>query len=278
MRSPVSGSPTCSPSARRTWSASAACTRSPRGAGSTVCATGCARSSTMQSAGPRRARRAARTAATRPDDVLEDDLRDADVSLHVAAVLEGDRLVLDFSGTEPQVDGNLNCPLGDQIGVVLRSPGADRSRRSPSAGAHRPIRGARPTDACSTPAPPLRWRPGTSRRRAASPTSCSRLGPGDAPPRTGSGDDEQPHPRGEGFTYYETTGGGQGACPGADGPSAIHVAMSNTLNTPVEALESEFPVRVRELSVRRGAAARGATGAATAWSASSRRSSRCASA
>ena len=54
------------------------------------------------------------------------------------------------------------------------------------------------------------------------------------------------------FTYYETLGGGQGACPEADGPSAIHVAMSNTLNTPVEALESEFPLRVRELSVRRG--------------------------
>jgi N-methylhydantoinase B len=57
---------------------------------------------------------------------------------------------------------------------------------------------------------------------------------------------------GEGFTYYETLGGGQGACPDADGPSAIHVAMSNTLNTPVEALEAEFPLRVRELALRRG--------------------------
>jgi N-methylhydantoinase B len=56
---------------------------------------------------------------------------------------------------------------------------------------------------------------------------------------------------GEDFTYYETLGGGQGACPDADGPSAIHVAMSNTLNTPVEALEAEFPLRVRELAVRR---------------------------
>jgi N-methylhydantoinase B len=62
---------------------------------------------------------------------------------------------------------------------------------------------------------------------------------------------------GEGFTYYETLGGGQGACPEADGPSAIHVAMSNTLNTPVEALESEFPLRVRELSLRRGSGGAG---------------------
>ena len=62
---------------------------------------------------------------------------------------------------------------------------------------------------------------------------------------------------GEGFTYYETLGGGQGACPDADGPSAIHVAMSNTLNTPVEALETEFPLRVRELSLRRGSGGEG---------------------
>ena len=46
------------------------------------------------------------------------------------------------------------------------------------------------------------------------------------------------------FTYYETIGGGQGACPDADGPSGVHVAMSNTLATPVEALELEYPMRV----------------------------------
>ena len=63
---------------------------------------------------------------------------------------------------------------------------------------------------------------------------------------------------GEGFTYYETLGGGQGACPDAEGPSAIHVAMSNTLNTPIEALETEFPLRVRELALRRGSGGAGA--------------------
>jgi N-methylhydantoinase B len=54
------------------------------------------------------------------------------------------------------------------------------------------------------------------------------------------------------FTYYETLGGGQGACPDADGPSAVHVAMSNTLNTPIEALELEFPLRAIEYGLRRG--------------------------
>jgi N-methylhydantoinase B len=59
------------------------------------------------------------------------------------------------------------------------------------------------------------------------------------------------------FTYYETIGGGQGACPDAPGPSAVHVAMSNTLNTPIEALEIEFPLRASEYSLRRGSGGEG---------------------
>jgi N-methylhydantoinase B len=55
----------------------------------------------------------------------------------------------------------------------------------------------------------------------------------------------------EDVVYYETIGGGQGACPDAEGPSAVHVAMSNTLNTPIEALELEFPLRMVEYSIRR---------------------------
>ena len=58
--------------------------------------------------------------------------------------------------------------------------------------------------------------------------------------------------------YYETIAGGQGACPDAPGPSAVHVAMTNTLNTPIEALELEFPLRVIEYSLRRGSGGQGA--------------------
>jgi N-methylhydantoinase B len=62
----------------------------------------------------------------------------------------------------------------------------------------------------------------------------------------------------ERFSYYETVGGGQGACRDADGPSAVHVAMSNTLNTPIEALEREFPLRVTRYAMRRGSGGTGA--------------------
>jgi len=62
----------------------------------------------------------------------------------------------------------------------------------------------------------------------------------------------------EQFTYYETIGGGQGACPDGDGPDGVHVAMSNTLSTPVEALELQYPLRVERYALRRGSGGNGA--------------------
>jgi N-methylhydantoinase B len=53
------------------------------------------------------------------------------------------------------------------------------------------------------------------------------------------------------WTYYETLGGGQGGSPEGPGPSAVHVAMSNTLNTPIEALERDFPLRIERYGLRR---------------------------
>jgi N-methylhydantoinase B len=62
---------------------------------------------------------------------------------------------------------------------------------------------------------------------------------------------------GSGWTYYETIGGGQGASEGANGPSGVHVGMSNTLNTPIEVLELEHPLRVRTYALRRGSGGEG---------------------
>jgi len=59
------------------------------------------------------------------------------------------------------------------------------------------------------------------------------------------------------FTYYETIAGGQGACPESDGPSAVHVGMSNTLNTPVEAVELSYPLRVERYELRQGSGGHG---------------------
>jgi N-methylhydantoinase B len=62
---------------------------------------------------------------------------------------------------------------------------------------------------------------------------------------------------GMGWTFYETLGGGQGASPGAAGPSGIHVGMSNTLNTPIESLERATPLRVERYALRTGSGGRG---------------------
>jgi N-methylhydantoinase B len=190
------------------------------------------------------------------EDVLEDDADGAprDVSLRLEATIEGDRLLLDFTATDPQIDGNLNCPISVTKSAaffavrVLTDPDAP-----PSAGAHRPIEVRAPAGCLLNARPPAAVAAGNveTSSRVADLTIAALAGARDVPAQ-GQGTMNNMTLAGEGFTYYETLGGGQGACPGADGPSAIHVAMSNTLNTPVEALETEFPLRVRELSLRHG--------------------------
>jgi N-methylhydantoinase B len=194
-------------------------------------------------------------------DVLEDDLRGAELRLRVAAEIDGDSLRLDFTGTDPETGGNLNCPLSVTRSAsffavrVLTDPDAP-----PSAGSHRPIEVVAPQGCLLNARFPAAVAAGnveTSSRVA--DLVLDALGGATPAPAQGQGTMNNVILATEDFTYYETLGGGQGACPDGDGPSAIHVAMSNTLNTPVEALESEFPLRARELSVRRGSGGAGRT-------------------
>src|SRR5260370_32522515 len=60
------------------------------------------------------------------------------------------------------------------------------------------------------------------------------------------------------FSYYETIAGGAGAAPGHPGASGLHTHMTNTLNTPIEALEAYYPMRITEYRIRRGSGGRGA--------------------
>jgi N-methylhydantoinase B len=198
----------------------------------------------------------------RAEDVLEADWDDAERDLHLRleATIAGDSLRLDFSGSDPQVEGNLNCPLSVTKSAaffavrVLTDPDAP-----PSAGAHRPIEVVAPPGTILNARPPAAVAAGnveTSSRVA--DLVIAALAQARPAPAQGQGTMNNLTLASDEFTYYETIGGGQGACPDADGPSAIHVAMSNTLNTPTEALESEFPLRVRELSLRRGSGGDGA--------------------
>ncbi len=179
-------------------------------------------------------------------DVLE--AREGDLEIVLEATVSGDRLRLDFTGTAAQHDGNLNCPLAVTRSAsyfavrVLTDPDIP-----PSAGAYRPLEIVAP-EGCllnaRSPAAVVGGNVETSSRvadvvlaafgRALGQGTMNNLTLGD-----------------ENVVYYETIAGGQGACPDAPGPSAVHVAMSNTLNTPIEALELEFPVRAVTYAVRR---------------------------
>jgi len=192
----------------------------------------------------------------RAEDLLEADWNgsERDLVLRLEATVAGDSLRLDFGGSDEQVDGNLNCPLSVTKSAaffavrVLTDPDAP-----PSAGAHRPIEVLAPPGSLLNarfPAAVVAGNVETSSRVADLVLAAlSQARPG---PAQGQGTMNNLTLANDDFTYYETLGGGQGACPDADGPSAIHVAMSNTLNTPTEALETEFPLRVRELSLRAG--------------------------
>jgi N-methylhydantoinase B len=180
-------------------------------------------------------------------DLLE--AREGDLEIVLRATVAGDRLTLDFTGTASQHEGNLNCPLAVTRSAcyfavrVLTDPDIP-----PSAGAYRPVEVIAPEGCLLNARPPAAVVGGnveTSSRVA--DVILSAFGRA-----LGQGTMNNVVIGSEEVVYYETIGGGQGACPEAEGPSGVHVAMSNTLNTPVEALELEFPLRVIEYALRRG--------------------------
>ena len=185
-------------------------------------------------------------------DLLE--AREGDLQIVLEATVDGGRLTLDFSGTAEQHEGNLNCPLAVTHSAcyfairVLTDPDIP-----PSAGAYRPIEVIAP-EGCllnaRSPAAVVGGNVETSSRVADVVLGAfgRALGQGTMNNVTLGSED---------VVYYETIGGGQGACPDAPGPTGVHVAMSNTLNTPVEALELEFPLRMAEYAVRRGSGGAG---------------------
>ncbi len=185
-------------------------------------------------------------------DVLEGP--EGDLLLRLRAVVDGERLTLDFAGSAPQHEGNLNCPLAVTSSACLFAVRVLTDPDIPSsAGAYRPIEVRAPAGSV------LNARPGAA-VAAGNVETSSRVADlvlsafGRA---QGQGTMNNLTLGNDRFSYYETLGGGQGACPDADGPSGVHVAMSNTLNTPIEALEREFPLRVLEYALRRGSGGQG---------------------
>ena len=191
-------------------------------------------------------------------DVLE-AADGGELEIRAAVTVDGDELEIDFTGTSPQHEGNLNCPL-----AVTRSACyfVVRCLTDPdvpaSGGAFAPVHVHAPKGSLVNARPPAAVAAGnveTSSRIV--DVVFSAFGRALPVPAQGQGTMNNLTLGNDRFTYYETVGGGQGACPDADGPSGVHVAMSNTLSTPAEALELAYPLRVERHELRLGSGGRG---------------------
>ena len=185
-----------------------------------------------------------------PDGLLE---------LRVAVTIAGDSIDVDFEGTAGQHRGNLNCPL-----AVTRSACfyVVRCLTSPdlpaSGGAFTQVTVRAPAGCLVNARPPAAVAAGnTETSSRIVDVVFAALAHAVPVPAQGQGTMNNVVFGNDRFTYYETIGGGQGACPDARGPSAVHVAMSNTLNTPVEALELSYPLRVERYELRGGSGGAG---------------------
>jgi N-methylhydantoinase B len=190
-------------------------------------------------------------------DVLE--AAEGDLRVRAAVTIDGDELEIDFSGTASQHEGNLNCPLAVTRSACyfvvrcLADPDAPAS-----GGAFAPVTVRAPERSLVNAQPPAAVAAGnveTSSRIA--DVVFLALSEAIDVPAQGQGTMNNVTLGNDRFTYYETIGGGQGACPDADGPSAVHVAMSNTLSTPTEALELAYPIRVERNALRLGSGGKG---------------------
>jgi N-methylhydantoinase B len=177
-----------------------------------------------------------------------------ELGIRAAVTIDGDELAIDFAGTAAQHDGNLNCPL-----AVTRSACyfVVRCLTDPdvpaSGGAFVPVHVQAPEGSLVNARAPAAVAAGnveTSSRIV--DVVFAAFGRAVPVPAQGQGTMNNLTLGSDRFTYYETVGGGQGACPEADGPSGVHVAMSNTLSTPTEALELAYPLRVERHELRLG--------------------------
>ena len=201
-------------------------------------------------------------------DVLDDDGQGTtDIPIHVAITVADGRVLADFTGTADQVPGNVNCPMPVTAAATHYVFRCLMPPQTPAcAGAFAPIELHAPAGSLVNAREPAAVAAGnveTSQRivdvvsgalgqaapehaAAASQGTMNNLAMGAA---------EGAHSGA--WDYYETLAGGAGAGPAGAGRSAVHTHMTNTLNTPIEALEMAYPLRVTRYAVRRGSGGEG---------------------
>ena len=201
-------------------------------------------------------------------DFMDDDgIEKEKVRIHVTTTIRGDKAILDFTKSDPQVPGCINAVHSITLSVVLYVFRSLVDKDIPTnAGCLRPIkvltRKGSVVDA-EFPAAVAGGNVELSQRIAdvvlgslanALPDLIPAASQGTMNNVTIGGIDPGSN---KPFAYYETIGGGHGATRKSDGESAVHSHMTNTLNTPVEALEYSYPFMVNEYSIRRNTGGKG---------------------
>lgn len=190
-------------------------------------------------------------------DVLDSDgSGSGPVHIAVRLVIAGDTLTVDFTGTDAQARGNVNAPLPVTVSavtyVVRAVTGPDVP---PTAGGMRPVNVIAPEGTVVNALSPAAVSAGnveTSQRIVDVLLGAFAQAVPDRIPAASQGTMNNTLLGSADFAYYETVGGGQGARPGLAGMSGVHTHMTNTKNTPAEALEYAYPLRVRRYELRPG--------------------------
>ena len=193
------------------------------------------------------------------EDWIEDDGTGSRVRVAVRVTALDGRLTFDFAGTGAQTWGNANCPLSVTRAAALFVVRCLVDPDLPTnGGLDRILTLAAPPGSLLNATPPHAVVAGnveTSQRVA--DLLFTALGQACALPAQGQGTMNNVTLGGPGWTYYETLGGGQGACPSSPGPSGVHVGMSNTRNTPIEVFELAYPMRIQRYALRADSGGRG---------------------
>jgi N-methylhydantoinase B len=175
--------------------------------------------------------------------------------------IHGDELSVDFTGTDAQAHGNVNAPLAVTVSavtfVVRAVTGPDIP---PTAGGMRPVTVVAPPGSVVNALSPAAVSAGnveTSQRIVDVIFGALAQAMPDRIPAASQGTMNNLIVGGPTFAYYETIGGGQGGRPGLAGMDGVHTGMTNTKNTPAEALEYAYPLRVRRYELRAGTGGEG---------------------
>jgi N-methylhydantoinase B len=189
------------------------------------------------------------------EDFMEGDgVTDEDIPIRATVTVEGDSMTMDLTETADAVAGNINCPLPVTRSACYFALRVLLPKDIPAnAGTYVPLKIETREGSlvnATYPSAVVAGNVETSNRIADTVLAALSSFAPETIPAQGQGTMNNVIIGDPGWTYYETIGGGQGAGADGPGPSGVHIGMSNTLNTPIEALELEYPMRIERYELR----------------------------